>query len=95
MTWSGVLLALVGLVGSIAIALLLGMGHGRLATFAMLLAALVGSAVVQPRFAIFLTVLYLAVFGDARRLLLALFGFSEADPLVLIGPGCDRGTDPS
>ncbi len=86
MTWSGVLLALVGLVGSIAIALLLGMGHGRLATFAMLLAALVGSAVVQPRFAIFLTVLYLAVLGDARRLLLALFGFSEADPLVLIGP---------
>lgn len=72
--------------GALALSILLVLGEGRLAVAGSLLALLGGMAVVQPRLSIVLTFVYLAVLGDARRLLVALFGWSGQDPLILVGP---------
>jgi len=53
---------------------------------AMIGAILIGIALLQPRVAIVLTYMYLAVMGDVRRYIVSESGTIKNDPLLLVGP---------
>jgi hypothetical protein len=76
-----------GLVGAAALAALLLFGQGRLALTLMATGLLFAVAAVDMRVAIAVAFVLLIVLGDLRRLLIPYFGWSGADPLLLVGSG--------
>ena len=73
-------------VATFGIAWLVGTENLRLAIAAVLVATLGGVALMNPRYAIVATLVYLTVLGDFRRALIPLTGWPSEDPLLLVGP---------
>lgn len=61
-------------------------GNVRLVAAGAVLAVLGSLAFIRPRVAIVATLVFLAVLGEFRRVLIPLAGWSSHDPLLLVGP---------
>lgn len=79
-------IVLLGGLGAALAGYLIATGEDRIAIAGTLLALLAATVFVQPRAAVVLTFLYLAVLGELRRGLIPVIGWSPRDILLLIAP---------
>jgi hypothetical protein len=74
------------MVAGVVLALLISHGFGRVAVAGGVLALIVGAAALRPPLAIALTVGFLILLGEIRRLLIPWMGWSGQDPLLMVAP---------
>jgi hypothetical protein len=67
--------------------LLVEEGNVRLAIAVALMTLLGGLTLISPQGAVVGTLIFLTALGDIRRALIPLAGWSDQDPLLLVGPG--------